>query len=122
MITQLSAQNSVVVIDTRCELGGPGSIAHPSLSQVRRVVPRKGEQASAIREAITRHTVTVVVVDELCELEEFGFLEEARVRNVRFILLVVLTVWTIFFLWQCRLCRRSAAVFTMLARAQVKCV
>ncbi len=85
MVALLSAQSSVMVIDTRGELGGLGSITHPSLGHVRRVVPRKGAQASAIREAITCHAVKVVVVDELCGLEEFGILEEARVRNVRFI-------------------------------------
>jgi len=85
MVAQLSAQCSVMVIDTRGELGGMGSTTHPSLGHVRRMMPRKGGQASAIREAITRHAVKVVVVDELCGLEEFGILEEARMRNVRFI-------------------------------------
>jgi hypothetical protein len=86
IVAKLSAQMVIMVIDTRGELGGPGKVAHPSLGHVRRVVPGRGVQASAIREAITHHAVDGIVVDELCDVEEFAVVQEyARVRNVRVI-------------------------------------
>jgi hypothetical protein len=86
IVAKLSAQMVIMVIDTRGELGGPGKVAHPSLGHVRRVVPGRGVQASAIREAITHHAVDGIVIDELCDAEEFAAVHEyARVRKVRVI-------------------------------------
>ncbi len=86
IVAKLSTQVVVMVMDTRGELGGPGKVAHPSLGHVRRVVPGRGAQASAIREAVTRHAVDAIVVDELCGEEEFAAVQEyARIRQVRVI-------------------------------------
>jgi hypothetical protein len=41
---------------------------------VRRIVPIKGLQACAFRDALRQHAVSVVVIDELCDCEEVGLL------------------------------------------------
>jgi hypothetical protein len=85
VVARLYAQSIVMVIDTRGELGGLGCITHQLLGHVRRMVPRKGLQAFPIRDAVRLHAVNVVVVDELCGVEEFSIVQEVRMRKVRVI-------------------------------------
>jgi stage III sporulation protein SpoIIIAA len=82
----LDQQEVVMVIDTRGELGGLQQTTHLSLGHVRRIVPEKGGQASAIRAAIEKHAAKVLAIDELRDPVDFDELNErARVRGVQVI-------------------------------------
>jgi stage III sporulation protein SpoIIIAA len=82
----LQQQEVVMVIDTRGVLGCLQCATHPSLGHVRRIVPEKGGQASAIRAAIEKHAAKLLAIDDLWDPVDFDELNDcARVRGVQVI-------------------------------------
>lgn len=72
------------LLPTCCSLqGGLSEAAHASLGGARRLLPRAGQQNSAIVDAVVLHGASTVVVDEVGTEIEAAALQVARQRGVQ---------------------------------------
>lgn len=74
----------VLYVDTSSEMGGFGSLPHPSLGNARRIpVPDAQNQSWQIMQAVGNHSASVVVVDEIKSRKDAMALAECLQRGVK---------------------------------------
>ena len=80
----LSEDNSVVIVDTSCEIGGAGDIPHDCIGMARRMqVKNIHSQASVMVECVQNHTPSVIVIDEIGRRAEVEAALTCKERGVR---------------------------------------
>jgi len=82
----LAEKNSVVVVDTSCEIGGAGMVPHECIGLARRMeVNHIDEQAKTMIEAVQNHTPSCMIIDEIGRRNEVLAALTCKERGVRMI-------------------------------------
>ena len=82
----LAEKNSVVVVDTSCEIGGAGMVPHECIGLARRMeVKHIDEQAKTMIEAVQNHTPSCMIIDEIGRRNEVLAALTCKERGVRII-------------------------------------
>jgi len=82
----LAEKNSVIVVDTSCEIGGAGNVPHASIGLARRMqVKNINAQAALMIEAVQNHTPSCLVIDEIGRRSEVNAALTCTERGVRII-------------------------------------
>ena len=82
----LSEKQSLLIIDTSCEIGGSGDVPHPCIGLSRRMQVKNIEsQANVMIECVQNHTPAVMVIDEIGREAEVRAALTCKERGVRMI-------------------------------------
>lgn len=82
----LSEKNSLVIVDTSCEIGGSGDVPHHCIGLSRRMqVQTIDAQAKVMVEAVQNHTPAVMVIDEIGRQAEVQAALTCKGRGVRIV-------------------------------------
>ena len=80
----LSQKQSVVIVDTSCEIGGAGDVPHDCIGRSRRMqVKNIQSQAQVMVECVQNHTPSVIVIDEIGRAAEVQAALTCKERGVR---------------------------------------
>jgi len=82
----LAKRNSIIVVDTSCEIGGAGNVPHDCIGLARRMqVEQIDVQAKAMVEAVQNHTPSCMIIDEIGRRDEVRAALTCKERGVRII-------------------------------------
>lgn len=82
----LAERNSLLIIDTSCEIGGSGDVPHHCIGLSRRMqVKSVKDQAQVMVECVQNHTPAVMVIDEIGRKAEVQAALTCKERGVRII-------------------------------------